>query len=90
MRNDIFPTEPCPNVIDPTPDGARAIPRRDESNRAIREIERRAPDHNSLRAESRVKEGFDLGAEALKFLLYYNYRILVLFYHFLFLYYRIP
>jgi len=55
MRNDIFPTEPCPNVIDPTPDGARAIPRRDESNRADREIARRAPDHNSLRAESRVK-----------------------------------
>ena len=61
MRNDIFPTEPCPNVIDPTPDGARAIPRRDESNRADREIARRAPDHNSLRAESRVKEGFDIG-----------------------------
>ena len=59
MRNDIFPTEPCPNVIDPTPDGTRAIPRTDQSNRGNRET-RSAPDHNSLRAHSRVKEGFDI------------------------------
>jgi len=56
MRNDIYPTEPCQNVIDPTPDGTRAIPRNDQLNRANRENARRAPDHNSLRANSRVKE----------------------------------
>ena len=64
LLNDIFPTEPCPNVIDPTQVGTRALPRAEHSNGANREIRiefATAPDHNNLRASSRVKEGFDMG-----------------------------
>ena len=56
---DIFPTEPCANVIEPTPNSNRAVPQRaNGSNGTNRTQTRRAPDHNSLRAESRVQENF--------------------------------
>ena len=52
---DIFPTEPCPNIMEPTQTGDRAIPQRTTQN-----TPRRPPDHNNLRADSRVKEGFHI------------------------------